>query len=120
MLVYPTGTRYRPWEPDSKRAVREVDSYVKGFDWMCFVSKNGLILKVRQETEHNMLLDYVSPDTIRFTVSDPVSCDEFRTKARLDAEERGVEDKKQAVADAVMERLEEMHRMGNPYGASGG
>jgi glycerol-3-phosphate O-acyltransferase len=119
MLVYPTGTRYRPWEPDSKRAVREVDSYVKGFDWVCFVAKTGLILRVRQETEHNMLLDYVTPDTVRFTVSGPVSCAGFRSKARLDAEERGVEDKKQAVADAVMEKLEEMHRAGNPYGAGG-
>jgi len=34
ILLFPTGTRYRPWDPTSKRGVREIDSYVRTFDYM--------------------------------------------------------------------------------------
>jgi glycerol-3-phosphate O-acyltransferase len=107
ILVYPAGTRYRPWVPDSKRGVREIDSYVKGFDYMCFVSKNGVIMRVREDAENDMLADYMVPDVLRFTISGPVSCAAFREKVRAAVPEDA--DKKQAVVDEIMRRLEEMH-----------
>jgi glycerol-3-phosphate O-acyltransferase len=107
VLVFPSGTRYRPWAPDSKRGVREIDSYVKGFDFMCFVSKNGIAMRVREDAEDDMLADYMVPDVIRFTVSEPVSCETFRENVRAATADDA--DKKQAVADEIMRRLEEMH-----------
>jgi glycerol-3-phosphate O-acyltransferase len=103
VLVFPSGTRYRPWDPDTKKGVREVDSYVRSFDYMCFVALNGEVLKV-QPTD--MMNDIVEKDIVRVTAGPVISCDEFRENARAASAD---EDKKQAVADAIMAELEKMH-----------
>jgi len=103
VLVFPSGTRYRSWEPDTKKGVREIDSYIRSFDYMCFVSLNGEVLHV-QKTD--MMNDMVTKDIIRVTVSPVAGCNEFRDKVLAETKE---EDKKQAVADAIMNELEKMH-----------
>jgi len=114
VLVFPSGTRYRPWDPGTKRGVREIDSYIKSFDYMCPVSINGEILHVRQG---DMMEDSVSPDVVRIGAGPVISCAEFRDRIRAEAdaaEKTGGEapDKKQAVADAIMAILENMHIKG--------
>ncbi|MDR2951645.1 MAG: 1-acyl-sn-glycerol-3-phosphate acyltransferase [Treponema sp.] len=104
ILVFPSGTRYRPWDPETKKGIREIDSYIRSFDYCCFVSLNGEVLHV-QKTD--MLNDAVSRDIVRVTAGPVMSCGEFREKARAAAEDG--EDKKQAVADAIMAELEKMH-----------
>jgi glycerol-3-phosphate O-acyltransferase len=106
ILVFPSGTRYRPWDPTSKKGVREIDSYIKSFDYMCFIAVNGECLHVRQG---DMMDDFISQDIIRFTASPVVSCTTFRDAVRAKAETSGIEDKKQATADAIMEELEILH-----------
>ncbi|MDR0598659.1 MAG: 1-acyl-sn-glycerol-3-phosphate acyltransferase [Treponema sp.] len=106
ILVFPSGTRYRPWDPESKRGVREIDSYLRLFEYMCPVSINGQLLVIRSG---EMIGDYVSKDLVRLTVGPVMSCAEFRNEARARAEAAGVEDKKQAVVDAVMALLDKMH-----------
>jgi len=106
VLVFPAGTRYRPWDPSTKKGVREIDSYIRSFDYMCCVALNGLILHVQQT---DMLNDAVSRDIIRITAGPVRSCAEFRDKARAAAEAAGNEDKKQAVVDAVMVELDRLH-----------
>jgi glycerol-3-phosphate O-acyltransferase len=104
ILVFPAGTRYRPWDPESKKGVREIDSYIRSFDYMCFIALNGDILHI-QKTD--MVNDTVSQDVVLVTAGKVTSCEEFREKARASAAED--EDKKQAVADAIMNELERMH-----------
>lgn len=104
ILVFPSGTRYRSWDPTTKKGVREIDSYIRSFDYMCFVALNGQILHV-QETD--MMNDVVTKDIVRVTAGPVLSCNEFREKARAAVGED--EDKKQAVADAIMNELEKMH-----------
>jgi glycerol-3-phosphate O-acyltransferase len=113
ILVFPSGTRYRPWDPNTKKGVREIDSYIKSFDYMCMVAINGEVLHVR---EGDMMDDFVSEDVLRFTAGPVRSCVEFRNAVRARAEKAGIEDKKQAVADAIMEELERMHTAGKPPG----
>jgi glycerol-3-phosphate O-acyltransferase len=107
VLVFPSGTRYRPWDPGTKRGVREIDSYIKTFDYMCPVAINGEVLHVRQG---DMMDDFVSNDVVRMTAGPVLSCADFRKNARSDAEAAGLEDKKQATVDAVMHILDDMHR----------
>jgi glycerol-3-phosphate O-acyltransferase len=110
VLVFPSGTRYRPWDPGTKRGVREIDSYIKSFDYMCLVAINGELLHVRRGeagSGEDMMDDYVSKGQVRFTAGPVLSCAEFRNAARAD---EAVADKKQAAVDAVMERLEAMHQ----------
>jgi len=104
ILIFPTGTRYRPWDPSSKKGVREIDSYIRSFDYMCLVAINGECLHI-QKTD--MINDEVSEDVVRVTASPVISCAEFREKVRASLSES--EDKKQAVCDAVMAELEKMH-----------
>jgi glycerol-3-phosphate O-acyltransferase len=106
VLVFPAGTRYRPWDPASKRGVREIDSYIKSFDYMCLVSVNGKLLSIRQG---GMIEDYVNKDVVHYTASPVISCAEFRENAKKDAESKNIEDKKQAVVDAIMAELDRMN-----------
>jgi glycerol-3-phosphate O-acyltransferase len=106
VLVFPSGTRYRPWDPSTKKGVREIDSYLRLFDYMCCVALNGEVLHVHRG---DMLQDSVSKDLVRVSAGKIQSCAEFRDKIRAKAEAAGIEDKKQAVVDAVMAELETMH-----------
>jgi glycerol-3-phosphate O-acyltransferase len=106
ILVFPSGTRYRPWDPSTKKGVREIDAYIRSFDHMCFVALNGEILHVQQT---DMMNDVVGKDVMRVTVGPPCSCAEFRDKARAAAEAAGIEDKKQATVDAIMAELDRLH-----------
>jgi len=104
VLVFPSGTRYRSWDPDSKKGVREIDSYIRSFDYMCFIALNGEVLHVQKS---DMMNDDVSKDIIRVTVGPVVNCNEFRENvlAKTDNDD----DKKQAVANEIMDVLEKMH-----------
>jgi len=104
LLVFPSGTRYRSWDPDTKKGVRDIDSYVRSFDYMCFIALNGNVLHV-QKTD--MMNDTISKDVMRVTVGPVVSCEEFRDGVLEKLPEAA--DKKQAVVDAIMIKLEEMH-----------
>jgi len=104
ILVFPSGTRYRPGEPETKKGVRDIDSYIRSFDYMSFVALNGELLRLDKT---DMMGDAVSKDIVRVTVSPVVSCEEFRDKALENLPEDV--DKKQSVADAIMAKLEEMH-----------
>jgi glycerol-3-phosphate O-acyltransferase len=109
ILIFPSGTRYRPWDPATKRGVREIDSYIKSFDYFCPVAINGELLHVHRG---NMLEDSISQDLVLLTAGPVKSCTEFRDRVRKDVDaSAGAEavDKKQAVVDAIMDVLEKMH-----------
>lgn len=106
ILVFPSGTRYRPGKPDTKRGVKEVDSYIKSFDTTVFVGIAGNVLQIHPTGD--MSRDLTTRDILVMQASEPVSCSEFRESARASIPP-GV-DAKQHVADAVMARLEEIHR----------
>lgn len=106
VLVYPAGTRYRPGNPETKRGVREVDSYIRTSDVMMLVSINGNCLRISDDPS-NMLGDIVCQDKVVIEVSPVIDCAEFRERAKQRCS--GNDDKKQAVVDLVMEELEIMH-----------
>jgi len=105
VLVFPAGTRFRPWDPSSKRGVREIDSYIKTFGKMCLVSINGNILRLNPDGE--MEEDLVCQDRVIYDVSPVIDCQEFRDRMKKEHKHR--EDKKQATVDGLMDILERMH-----------
>ena len=112
ILIFPSGTRYRPGDPSTKKGVREIDSYIRSFDYMCFVSINGEVLHIKHG---DMMDDAVSEDVVRIGVGPVFSCAEFREKtlAKIDSSVAlNRSDMKQAVADSIMEELERMHTEG--------
>ena len=108
ILVFPSGTRYRPGQPETKKGLREIDSYLRLFDCMILVSINGNCLKINPENPNDMLSDILEPGKITLTASPVINCKEFRNEvlAGLPADEA---DPKQKTIDRVMEILDEQH-----------
>ena len=108
ILVFPSGTRYRPGKPETKRGLREIDSYLRLFDKMILVSINGNCLRINPENPEDMLADILETGKCTFTASPVIDCKEFRNNvlSKLPADEA---DPKQKTVDAVMEYLEKQH-----------
>jgi glycerol-3-phosphate O-acyltransferase len=110
VLCFPSGTRYRPWDPQTKRGVREIDSYIKIFDWFCPVALNGEVLHVRQG---DMMDDSVSRDLVRVTVGPMRNSRDFRGAVRASLASKAAADPdfdlKQPVVDALMAELDTLH-----------
>ena len=105
VLVFPSGTRYRPWDPSTKKGVREIASYIKSFSKMVLVAINGNILRLNQEG--GMEDDLVCEDRVLFTVSPVIECADFREQVKREHGFR--DDKKQATVDEIMIQLERIH-----------
>ena len=108
ILVFPSGTRYRPGRPETKKGLREIDSYLRLFDCMILVSINGNCLKINPEAPNDMLADILEPGKVTLTASPVIDCKDFRNEvlSKLTADEP---DPKQKTVDKVMEILEEQH-----------
>lgn len=110
ILVFPAGTRYRPWKPESKKAVREIQTYLKVFDHICFVGLNGNTLSpARSEIMGD---DKVKKDIVLYNFSPVYDSKEFRKKSLRDGSSS--KDSGRRVAESVMEKLNELHRQGAP------
>ena len=108
ILVFPAGTRYRPGKPETKRGLREIDSYLRLFDNMVLLSLNGNCLHINPETPDDMLSDILEPEKITITASPVIECKSFR-KGILESLPEDCADPKQETVDRVMKVLEEQH-----------
>jgi glycerol-3-phosphate O-acyltransferase len=107
VLVFPSGTRYRPWDPSTKRGVREIDSYIKSFSKMALVAINGNILRLNNEGGSGMEDDLICEDRVVYSSSPVIDCAVFREQ--LKHEHHMGEDRKQARVDEIMAQLERLH-----------
>ena len=113
IMVFPSGTRYRPGKPETKRGLREIDSYLRLFDLLLPVSINGNVLRFNPEDPENMVMDLVTPDVVTLTAGKMIECKPFRNKI-LETVPADHPDPKQVTVDAVMDILEELHNAGAP------
>lgn len=80
-LVYPTGTRSKPWDKKSYQGIREAFNYLKNFDQIIFMSKNGNCMLPRQAAMSN---EPPRKDIITLTFSKPLNSKEFLKSLRED------------------------------------
>ena len=108
ILVFPSGTRYRPGKPETKRGLREIDSYLRLFDYMLLVGINGNCLRINPENPDDMLEDILEPGKVTLTAHPVLECKKFREDvlSSLPADES---DPKQKTVDQVMQILDEIH-----------
>lgn len=108
ILVFPSGTRYRPGKPETKRGLREIDSYLRLFDYMLLVGINGNCLRINPDNPDDMLEDILEPGKVTLTAYPVLNCKKFREDvlASLPAAEP---DPKQKTVDQVMQILDEIH-----------
>lgn len=108
ILVFPSGTRYRPGKPETKRGLREIDSYLRLFDNMILVSVNGNCLRINPENPDDMLEDILEPGKVTLTASPVINCKKFRNEV-LESLPADEPDPKQKAIDKVMEYLQNQH-----------
>ena len=108
IMVFPSGTRYRPGKPETKRGLREIDSYLRLFDLLLPVSINGNVLRFNPEDPENMVMDLVTPDVVTLTAGKMIECKPFRNKI-LETVPADHPDPKQVTVDAVMQIIEDLH-----------
>lgn len=108
ILVFPSGTRYRPNKPETRTGLREIDSYLRTFDYMILVSLNGNCLRINPENPEDMTQDLVTKDTIILSASPVIDCKKYRKEAMASLGD-DVEDKKSAVVQKVMDALTAQH-----------
>ena len=108
ILVFPSGTRYRPGKPETKRGLREIDSYLRLFDYMLLVGINGNCLRINPDNPDDMLEDILEPGKVTLTAHPVLDCKKFREHvlSSLPADES---DPKQKTVDQVMQILDEIH-----------
>ena len=108
ILVFPSGTRYRPGKPETKRGLREIDSYLRLFDYMLLVGINGNCLRINPDNPDDMLEDILEPGKVTLTAYPVLNCKKFREDvlASLPTDEP---DPKQKTVDQVMQILDEIH-----------
>ena len=108
ILVFPSGTRYRPGKPETKRGLREIDSYLRLFDYMLLVGINGNCLRINPDHPDDMLEDILEPGKVTLTAHPVLDCKKFREDvlSSLPADES---DPKQKTVDQVMQILDEIH-----------
>jgi len=105
ILVFPTGTRFRAWDPSTGRGLKEIDTYLKFYSHMVTVAINGNTLLLNPAGKMDQ--DYLNKDVMLYSVSPVIKCSEFRRDA---VKGRGEdEDLKQHVVDCVMARLAAQH-----------
>ncbi|MGD0726131.1 MAG: 1-acyl-sn-glycerol-3-phosphate acyltransferase [Spirochaetia bacterium] len=105
ILLFPSGTRYRPWDPTTARGLKEIDTYLKFYSRMVLVAVNGNTLL--PNPQGSMDEDFPTEDVMIYTVSQVRKCSEFRRRALKSRAHN--EDPKQHVADSVMAALAALH-----------
>lgn len=107
VAIFPSGTRYRPWDPSSNKVLSEIVSYLKQFEYCVFVGINGNILKVKDE---NMEEDLVVEDTVLFNVGSVMKTENFMEEA-LSSHSLEINDEqaKEVIRSAIEEELAKMH-----------
>lgn len=109
ILVFPSGTRYRPGKPETKKGLKEIDSYLRMFDYMVLVSIDGQILTMNPDNIDDMLADDCKRTRCVYAASPLIDCKKFRNETLASLSE-DCADPKQAVIDHVMECLEIQHK----------
>jgi glycerol-3-phosphate O-acyltransferase len=112
-VMFPAGTRYRPWLPETKNGLKETASYINSFDYFCCASINGNNMPPKEH--ENMVKEQILKDTIVFNygkinkvkkyIEDFISKNKFENK----------DDEKQAIVDSVMKKIDMLHNEAEEY-----
>jgi glycerol-3-phosphate O-acyltransferase len=118
-FLYASGTRYRPWAPETKKGITAIQSYLNSFDYFCCVSVNGN--NMPPEEHEDMTKETIQDDVIIFNFGKVMDSREYlktliESQACVSSNEcEGKELFKQCVADTIMNKIDELHVEGEKY-----
>ena len=115
-FLYPAGTRYRPWMPETKRGITAVHGYLKSFDYFCCVSINGNNMPPAEHED--MTKEDVIDDVIVLNfgaIQDTKSYLHTFATDQTNLTQAEVEAQKQVVADDIMAKIDQLHEQAEIY-----
>ncbi len=101
ILLYPTGTRERPWDKESYRGIREAYNYVKSFDYAILLNVCGNNIITGRK---GLLEDEFVSDTIVFTFSEVYESKNLMRELCTD-KFKDYSDEKQYFADKLVDKI---------------
>jgi len=118
-FLYATGTRYRPWAPETKKGITAIHSYLNSFDYFCCVSVNGN--NMPPEEHEDMTNETVCDDVVVFNFGEVIETKEYLKNLvesqnclpPIECEDKDIF--KQCVADSIMEKIEKLNVQGEEY-----
>jgi len=118
-FLYASGTRYRPWDPETKKGISAIHSYLNSFDYFCCVSVSGN--NMPPEEHEDMTKETICDDVIILNFGEVTDSREYLKKVvesqdvvtAIDCE--GKEQIKQFVADTIMDKIDILHKAGDDY-----
>lgn len=115
-LMYPAGTRYRPWKPETKRGIKETLSYINSFDYFCCCSINGNNMPPKEHED--MTREQFVDDTIVYNfgeVKDSKKFIEELTNSQNLYDKDDKENIKQYIVDKIMEEIDLLNGKSSDY-----
>jgi len=119
IFLFASGTRYRPWDPETKRGIKAIHSYLNSFDYFCCVSANGN--NMPPEKHEDMTKETVCDDVIVFNFGEVIDSKEYLKNVTesqngiISNDCEGKEQLKQFVADTIMGEIDFLHDQAEEY-----
>ncbi len=106
IFMFPSGTRFRENDKNSRQAIEQTASFLKRFDYVCFLGIKGNVLTVNASTK--MSVDELQMDTLVYHVDAPQKCSEVLEKAQqypINDTEHIVDEKQQNKATILKKQV---------------
>ncbi|HOV15165.1 MAG TPA: 1-acyl-sn-glycerol-3-phosphate acyltransferase, partial [Spirochaetota bacterium] len=106
-LMYPAGTRYRPWKPETKKGIKETVSYINSFDYFCCCSINGNNMPPKEHED--MTREQFVDDTLVFNFGEIKDSKQYiaeltNSQNLFDKDDK--ENIKQYIVDKIMDEID--------------
>lgn len=101
ILMFPSGTRYRPENPESRNALEQSASFLKRFDYVCFIGIAGNTLIVNPN--NNMAEDIIRQDSLVYYIDEPKESKVFMSEVE------GGNSNRKGIAQHITQHLLTLH-----------
>ncbi len=111
IFMFPSGTRYREYKPESKRILEQTAGFLKRFEYMCLIGISGNVLRVQADDE-KMANDLLVQDTLVYQIKKPQLCKDFLGSVQDDLGELAEDaaNIKKGVSQKIEEELSLLHK----------
>jgi len=112
-VMFPAGTRYRPWLPETKNGIKETASYINSFDYFCCASINGNNMPPKEH--ENMIKEQILKDTVVFNYGEIYEAKKYIEDFTSKNQFENKDEEKQAIVDSIMKKIDELHNKAEEY-----
>lgn len=113
-VMYPAGTRYREWDPLSKKGMKETMTYLNSFEYICCCSINGN--NMRPKEHEDMTKETFIQDLLVFNFGEVMETKDFINT--VNSQHGDITDKdtlRQVQVDEIMKKIEILHNQAEQY-----